>query len=373
MKNKQTTLALGASVAASASLLAATSSERYVYDASGNIVEKQIGDQVTQFDYSGNLLKGSLLDATQKQYQYDNAGRLVGESEEGQEVRRLNYQFADKVTRVQSGDRTTELFYNAEGQLVGTSSAGNLEAFAWDGLALVSRGEQAYANEKHVVGGVPAMVGSEVAVSDMIGNTLSIGEESFESTAYGEGKRQALFTGKPYISQLGSFVFRHRNYSPVSNRWDVSDPIGYPDGRNQFQYVQSDPILKVDPEGLATRAFQLSTVWGVTGVTTTWDGKHKWNFDPCEASVFADGGFTGPTSLGASGSVGGVNIGASHTLFVDEVEYIDEEIHPHNPNLCRCVTYSKATLKVESVWLVVTTEHDLDSDKEENWGPWTEK
>ena len=218
MKKKKIAIALGASVAATTSLLAVASSERYVYDASGNIVEKQIGDQITQFDYSGNLLKGSLADNDQKQYQYDDAGRLVGELENGQIVRKLNYQFADKVTKVQSGEKTTELYYNAEGQLVGTSSGESVEAFTWDGLALVSRGESVYTNERHIAGGIPALIGSDVAVSDLIGNTLSVGIESFEASAYGEGLEKGLFSGKPYVEELEKHVFLHRNYSTKKAR-----------------------------------------------------------------------------------------------------------------------------------------------------------
>lgn len=251
MKKKKLGLAIGASVAASASLLAATSSERYVYDASGNIIEKQIGDQVTQFDYAGNLLKGSLLNAAQKEYQYDGAGRLVGELEEGQVVRKLDYQFADKVTKVQNREETTELFYNAEGQLVGINSAGNLEALAWDGLAMVSRGAQAYANEEHVVGGVPTLIGNDVSVCDVIGNTLSVGNQSFEASAYGEGLENGLLTGKPFIFEINSFVFNYRNYNNEILRWGAVDPSGFPDGENNYLYVKNSPLTLVDPLGLA--------------------------------------------------------------------------------------------------------------------------
>lgn len=252
MKRQQIALALGASVVATASLMAANSSERYVYDASGNIIEKQIGTEVTQFDYDGNLLKGSLLDAAQKQYQYDDAGRLVGELEKGQVVRKLNYQFADKVTEVQNNEEITELFYNAEGQLVGTNSAGNLEAFAWDGLAILSRGERAYTNEKHAAGGIPVLIGDSVTVSDFVGTTISIGKESFKCSAFGEGLEEGLFTGKPFSKELDGFVFRYRNYSSDTARWMTCDPLGYPDGSNNYSYVQGDPIHNLDPEGTLT-------------------------------------------------------------------------------------------------------------------------
>ena len=260
MKKQKLVLALGASVAASTSLLAATS-ERYVYDASGNIVEKQLGDQVTNFDYTGNILKGSSFNAEQKQYRYDEAGRLVGESKGGQIVRELTYQFADKVTKVKNNGESSELFYNAEGQLVGTKSAGKTESFAWDGLALVSRGAKSYTIEEHIVGGVPAMIGNGVTVSDMIGSTLSVGKESYSGTVFGEGLENGLFTGKPFVEELGGFIFKYRNYSPFKIRWTSSDPSGYPDGSNSHIYVKNDPINFFDLLGLAACEPPTRTEW----------------------------------------------------------------------------------------------------------------
>ncbi|MDP0489781.1 MAG: RHS repeat-associated core domain-containing protein [Verrucomicrobiota bacterium JB023] len=251
MKRKPIALALGASVAASASLCAAISSEKYVYDASGNVVEKRIGEQVTRFDYDGNLLKESVLNASQIQYLYDEAGRLIAETEEDQVIRKLYYQFADKVIRVKDGRESTELFYNAEGQLVGTSSGGNLKTIAWDGLAIVSRGEDVHANEEHRVGGVPVLVGEQVSVFDMLGTTLSIGNKAMNSSAFGEGMSRGLFTGKPYVEAIDGFVFKHRSYSASRLRWNSADPLGFPDGPNNFEYVSGNPLGIVDPDGLA--------------------------------------------------------------------------------------------------------------------------
>ena len=249
MKKNKIALALGIGASASTSLLAATSSERYAYDASGNIVEKQIGDQVTKFDYDGNGLKRS-LGTDGKQYHYDFAGRLVGESQNGRVSRAMEYGFSNKVTKVASGEELTELFYNAEGQLVGTSSSAKLEIFTWDGLALVSRGDEVYAAEAHQIGGVPVMIDDKVAVIDMTGTTLSIGDRSFHGSAFGEGMEQGLFSGRPFVEGANAFVFKYRNYSPTESRWTAQDPSGYPDGSNNFQYVGSDPVNNVDPEGL---------------------------------------------------------------------------------------------------------------------------
>ena len=226
--------------------------EKYIYDASGNIVEKHLGDKITRYDYTGNQLDGSDEVSGQTQYQYDTSARLIGEKSEVVNSRKLVHQYLDKVTKVETDAKTTEFFYNAEGQLVGTTSGGTAESFAWDALALVNRGEQLYVNEDHAVGGVPAIVGDDVAVPDMIGSSLSIGRMHFESTAFGEGLDKGLFTGKPFVECLDGFVFMYRTYSARLTQWTSTDPAGFPDGSNPRSYVGNDPTSKFDPLGLVT-------------------------------------------------------------------------------------------------------------------------
>lgn len=115
---------------------------------------------------------------------------------------------------------------------------------------MVNRSGQLYVNEAHAVGGVPAIVDNEVAVSDMIGSSLSVGSESFQATAYGEGLAAGLFTGKPFIESLDGFCFKYRNYSSTQMQWMSPDPSGFPDGTNPLSYVRNNPTTKIDPLGL---------------------------------------------------------------------------------------------------------------------------
>lgn len=247
---------------------ASLGSEKYTYDASGNVVAKKIGDQMIQFSFEGNTLKKNNLGTT---YLHDDAGRLVGESRDGRVERKLSYQFGDKVTRVEKGGNTAEFYYNAEGQLVGKNAGGQAETFAWDDRSLVMRGNQAYVNEEHVVGGVPAMIGKEVAVSDRTGNTLSVGKASIEATAFGQGLEGGLFTGKPFVKELEGFVFKHRNYSAKDLRWTTADPSGFPDGFNNYQYALANPNSFVDPYGLDVE-WATTTETGVTGTNPLGSG-----------------------------------------------------------------------------------------------------
>ncbi|MDQ1832872.1 RHS repeat-associated core domain-containing protein, partial [Massilia scottii] len=49
------------------------------------------------------------------------------------------------------------------------------------------------------------------------------------------------------------FYNYHRDYDPQTGRYIQSDPIGLNGGMNTYSYVDSDPVTKVDPLGLATK------------------------------------------------------------------------------------------------------------------------
>jgi RHS repeat-associated protein len=228
-------------------------SEKYIYDGSGNIVEKSIDGQVTKmsFDASNKVTSVSSSIKEGVQVTYDAAGRPTAYKDcEGNVTRQLKYGYAGKVVRAHNTGHEANFFYNAEGQLVGNCVAGETTSYAWDGNVLAAEGAEAFTNEAHITGGVPAMAGDQaVLVSDYLGNTLSQGAKQFNSTAYGEGVEQGRFTGKSFVEQLGSYVFHHRLYSPETLRWSTKDPTGFPDGINNSLYVCGDPVSKLDPLG----------------------------------------------------------------------------------------------------------------------------
>ena len=82
---------------------------------------------------------------------------------------------------------------------------GRQEHFFWDNLAMISRNETEY---------------GDVLFNDLLGTTIGIrsGKEYRETgmTAFGEtDEKAAMFTGKPYIGELG-YAFLFRNCRPVS-------------------------------------------------------------------------------------------------------------------------------------------------------------
>ncbi len=230
-------------------------SEKYTYDASGNIIEKSIDGKVTKMSYDGSnrVTAKQSNGQSMETISYDGAGRPVSfKNEEILSLRSVRYGYDDKVIEARGSVAESEFYYNAEGVLVGNRTAGVASTYAWDGNVLAAENSEAFVNEAHISGGVPVISsGTDVMVSDYLGNTLISGEKEFDGTAFGEGLEAARFTGKPFVKDLGAFFFNCRLYSPQITRWTTMDPSGFPDGLNSFSYVTGDPISKIDALGLS--------------------------------------------------------------------------------------------------------------------------
>ena len=167
--------------------------ERYAYDPAGNMVRKTIRGKTTTFTFDGaNQLVSSTCDGVTTRYAYDAAGRLVREGE-----KTYRYGYLDKVLSVTDGKRSYRYAYHVDGQLAradygegdggragvgedgraGSPLPAGSEAFLWDGLALVRRGDESFVNEPHVGGGNP-VVSSKGATyfNDVLGTTVGVRE-----------------------------------------------------------------------------------------------------------------------------------------------------------------------------------------------------
>ena len=214
--------------------------EQYVYDPAGNILRKTVNGRTTVYTYDkANQLVSSECNGKISKYEYDAAGRLVKEGK-----RSYSYSWLDKVSSVkENGVEVASFTYHMDGQIATAKANGRQENFLWDNLALISRNETEYVNEPYVTGGNPILADGDLLFNDMLGSTIGIrsGKEYRETgmTAFGEtDEKSAMFTGKPYIGELG-YAFLFRNYRPDQGKWQTQDPLGYPDGWNNFAYCNN--------------------------------------------------------------------------------------------------------------------------------------
>lgn len=189
-------------------------------------------------------------------YGYDDSGRLVSVSGGmNNETKKYTYGYLDKILTVATAGEEKDFFYNADGMLVGKEREGCVELQAWDGVTLLARGEDTFINERGVGGGGLVMLkdneGFKVCATDYLKNTLFIGAESHASTAYGTGQENGTFNGQWFDQDIGAFVYAFRNYMPGTMKWMSQDPMGFPDGTNNYAFVK-DPVSEMDIYGLIT-------------------------------------------------------------------------------------------------------------------------
>ena len=236
--------------------------ERYAYDRAGNMTKKTVAGRTTTFTFdAANQLVSSTCDGITTRYAYDAAGRMVKEGN-----RTYTYGYLDKVLSVKENDRTITYAYHPDGQLASANYGDRSESFAWDGLALIRRGDEQFINEPHVCGGNPvASSKGTTYFNDMLGTTVGAKSgnqysaaalSAFGEDLAGNGKEESthspffifhspFFTGKPAVEGLG-YAFLMRNYRASLAKWQTADPMGYPDGWNQLAYCGNGVTGAVD-------------------------------------------------------------------------------------------------------------------------------
>jgi RHS repeat-associated protein len=192
----------------------------------------------------GYDLRGNLTSSGSSAYSYTVENRLIagpGTTLSYDPTGRLYQTAASAATRFQYDGTDLVAEYNGANALLRryVHGPGDDEPLVWYEGSGTSDRRWLHHDER----------GSVIGTSNSAGTLTAINayDEYGIPAATNAGRFQ--YTGQTWLPEVGLYYYKARIYSPTLGRFMQTDPIGYRDGINWYDYVDGDPVNRSDTTG----------------------------------------------------------------------------------------------------------------------------
>jgi RHS repeat-associated protein len=246
-------------------------SYQYRLDAADNLVRISTPEGVRDYGHgAGNRIQKDF-------YQYDPVGNRVGD-----ERHRYTWDAENRLIKIaykEAPHKSTEFKYDGRNRRVAvieTDGARKTETrYTWCGdMICQARDAQGRPIAYYFKEGAYRVQGKdkkEYYAKDHLGSIRDVLDEKgnllarYDYDPYGNiinkpaQQPEFGYAGMHHHTQSGLYLTKYRAYDPQSGRWLSRDPIEEAGGINLYAYVEGNPVSFVDPLGLASCTFTMST------------------------------------------------------------------------------------------------------------------